>query len=286
MANKRPYVFISYSALDKIVADEITLSLENSGIRCWIAPRDVKPGEEWAENIVDAIDSSSVLILVLSKNSNSSAQTKREIELAVSRKIIIIPFRIENFMPSDTFQNLLSNFQMMGGFGPEFKKEIKELPSKIRKLLPNVFLDESPVLIPNPVSRRESKGYVFISYIRSDGDFIQQLRTVFETKKYGYWDYVEGNRDYHGILYRELEERIDGSVAFMTIVSDEWRKSDWVASEFIYAKEARIPIFVIQARLLSRPLPILLNLQTRIDMSEDFDVGAEALVQELSKKGL
>jgi hypothetical protein len=72
----------------------------------------------------------------------------------------------------------------------------------------------------------------------------------------------------------------------MTIVSDDWRKSEWVASEFIYAREAIIPIFVIQAKKLTRPLPILLNLQTRIDMSGDFDRGAETLALELSKKGL
>ena len=72
----------------------------------------------------------------------------------------------------------------------------------------------------------------------------------------------------------------------MTLVSDQWRQSNWVAAEFIYAKEASRPIFVVQVKSLMRPLPILLNLHTRIDMSEDFEIGASRLTDELLKKGL
>ena len=79
---------------------------------------------------------------------------------------------------------------------------------------------------------------------------------------------------------------IDDAVAFMAIVSDQWRESDWIASEFIYARECQKPIFVIQAKKLQKPLPILLNLQARIDMSADFEKGAQVLVEELAKKGL
>ena len=37
-------IFVSYSSKDKAVADAIVSALENSGLRCWVAPRDVKPG--------------------------------------------------------------------------------------------------------------------------------------------------------------------------------------------------------------------------------------------------
>jgi hypothetical protein len=42
-------VFISYSSLDKAVADAACAALEAYGIRCWIAPRDIVPGKEWGE---------------------------------------------------------------------------------------------------------------------------------------------------------------------------------------------------------------------------------------------
>lgn len=139
---------------------------------------------------------------------------------------------------------------------------------------------------PRRTSGDGSKGYVFMSYVRRDADFVEKLRHILKEKQYGYWDYLMGDRDYHVALYRELEERIDGAVAFMTIVSDLWRDSEWVAAEFIYAREAKKPIFVIEAKPLSRPLPILLNLQTRISMADGFDRGARILLEELNKEGL
>jgi hypothetical protein len=72
----------------------------------------------------------------------------------------------------------------------------------------------------------------------------------------------------------------------MTIVSDQWRESEWVASEFTYARECVKPIFVIQAKPLRKPLPILLNLQTRIDMSNDFEKGVQVLLAQLAMEGL
>jgi hypothetical protein len=40
-------VFISYSSKDKPLADGICANLEAVGIRCWTAPRDIGPGEDW-----------------------------------------------------------------------------------------------------------------------------------------------------------------------------------------------------------------------------------------------
>jgi hypothetical protein len=37
-------VFVSYSSDDKPTADAVCATLENKGIRCWIAPRDILPG--------------------------------------------------------------------------------------------------------------------------------------------------------------------------------------------------------------------------------------------------
>ena len=64
-------VFVSYSHHDKPEADAVCATLEAKGIRCWIAPRDVVPGEEWGAAIVDAIRSSRVMVLVFSKHANT-----------------------------------------------------------------------------------------------------------------------------------------------------------------------------------------------------------------------
>ncbi len=44
-------VFISYSNRDSQIANAICHMLEEVRIKCWIAPRDIRPGEIWADEI-------------------------------------------------------------------------------------------------------------------------------------------------------------------------------------------------------------------------------------------
>ena len=70
-------VFISYSHRDKTIADAVCFKLENRGIRCWYAPRDIVAGEEWASSIVAAIHSCRAMVLLFSDFSNVSKQVLR-----------------------------------------------------------------------------------------------------------------------------------------------------------------------------------------------------------------
>jgi ABC-type branched-subunit amino acid transport system substrate-binding protein len=70
-------VFVSYSSQDKSTADAIVASLEANGIRCWVAPRDIMPGTDWGEAIVEAIEQSGTMVLVFSAHSNTSPQIRR-----------------------------------------------------------------------------------------------------------------------------------------------------------------------------------------------------------------
>jgi hypothetical protein len=93
-------VFISYSSQDKTVADAVCATLENRNVRCWIAPRDIPPGESWAGALINAINSSRILVLVLSEGSNNSVQVVREVGEAVEKGIPILPLHIEDVEPS------------------------------------------------------------------------------------------------------------------------------------------------------------------------------------------
>ena len=44
--------FISYASQDAAVAKAIVAALENQGITCWVAPRNVVPGTLYANEIV------------------------------------------------------------------------------------------------------------------------------------------------------------------------------------------------------------------------------------------
>ena len=90
-----PQAFISYSSADSSVANAICHSLERAGVRCWIAPRDVTPGDFYASSIVNAIDTARVLVLVLSQHSIASAHVIREVERASSKRCSVLTFRID-----------------------------------------------------------------------------------------------------------------------------------------------------------------------------------------------
>src|SRR5437870_1949252 len=88
-------VFLSYSSKDANVANGMCAALEAKRIRCWMAPRDVLPGKPWAGAILDAISDARVMVLVYSSHANASPQVIREVGRAVTRSVIILPFRIE-----------------------------------------------------------------------------------------------------------------------------------------------------------------------------------------------
>ena len=75
-------VFLSYSTQDKAAADAVCHSLESKGIRCWIAPRDVIPGANWQQSILDAIAGSRAVVLIFTAHTNQSENVKKEVSAA------------------------------------------------------------------------------------------------------------------------------------------------------------------------------------------------------------
>jgi len=75
-------IFISYSSLDREIAETICQALEARGHDCWIACRDVHPGENSREEIVKALRSAQMMLLVFTSNANNSDEIKKELVLA------------------------------------------------------------------------------------------------------------------------------------------------------------------------------------------------------------
>jgi len=88
-------VFISYASPDSAVAGIVCDALERGGSSCWLAPRNVVPGEFYADAIVHAIDSSKVLVLILSQDAASSPHVLREVERASSKRHPVISLRMD-----------------------------------------------------------------------------------------------------------------------------------------------------------------------------------------------
>src|SRR5436305_1789583 len=126
-------LFISYAVEDKLVADAICSALEANGIRCWMAPRDIDPGSTWAEAIVKAIQGTRIMVVVFSGHSNNSQQVVREVSEAVSRGNIIIPFRIEDIVPSMSLHYFFSTPHWLDALTPPLEHHINKLVASVKK---------------------------------------------------------------------------------------------------------------------------------------------------------
>ena len=104
-------VFVSYASADVTVATSVVENLEMQGIKCWMAPRDVRPGTEYADAIVAAINDAKAVVLVLSGSAVASSHVGREIERAASKHKPILAFRIDTAPLSRSFEYFLSNSQ-------------------------------------------------------------------------------------------------------------------------------------------------------------------------------
>src|SRR5579871_43222 len=127
--------FISYSSKDKPVADAVCATLEASGIRCWIAPRDILPGRDWGGALVEAIHASRVMVLVFSPHANESPQIEREVERAVNAGIPILPFRIVDVLPSGAMEYFLSTPHWLDAMTPPLESHLARLTDTVRTLL-------------------------------------------------------------------------------------------------------------------------------------------------------
>ena len=128
-------VFISYSSQDKPTADAVCAIMERQGIRCWIAPRDVLPGEQWAGSILRAIAKARVVVLVFSAASNTSPQVLREIERAVHNGTAIIPFRIEDVPFNESLEFFISTPHWLDALTPPLEAHAQRLAESVRSLL-------------------------------------------------------------------------------------------------------------------------------------------------------
>lgn len=110
-------VFLSHSTKDVEAANRLCSLLEERGLSCWIAPRDVRPGSSYGEEIVRGIEEADVLVLILSENANGSRAVANEVERAFSHKKTIIPVRIAPVTPSKALEFFVSTCQWVDAFG-------------------------------------------------------------------------------------------------------------------------------------------------------------------------
>jgi WD40 repeat protein len=128
-------VFISYPRKEKATADAVCATLEAAGVRCWIAPRDIKPGTDCADAIVEAIDNCRVMVLIFSSSANRSKQVHREVRHAFDQEKPVLPFRIEDTPPEKSLAYYMGPVHWLDALTPPLERHLETLAQHVKALM-------------------------------------------------------------------------------------------------------------------------------------------------------
>jgi TIR domain len=144
-----PHIFICFSSKDESTAREVVEFLELEGIKCWISLRDVPAGQNYQENIVQAIEAAAGMVFLFSSNSNASGEVKKELSLAGSFDKPVFPLRLLPVTPNAALRYELAIRQWIDVF-PDKQRALRTLAETIKKAAASSALGErdSPRVVP------------------------------------------------------------------------------------------------------------------------------------------
>jgi hypothetical protein len=142
-------VFLSHSFRDKVAAERLCAGLESQGIICWMAHRDIQPGDEWTSSIMSGIKEAKCFVLIMSEEANASTQIRREVQLAVSAGVPLLPIRVDHSVPNAEFEYLVGRLHWLDAQNG-IEHAIPQVVSAVRDLL-----DSSAAINPTASDERE-----------------------------------------------------------------------------------------------------------------------------------
>ncbi len=180
-------VFISHSSRDKKYADAVCNHLENAKIRCWVAPRDIVPGIQYADAIISAIDDCEIFLIIWTDNANRSTHVSKEVERAVSKGKIIIPIRMDACNPTKTMEYYLSSEHWLDAMTPPFEKHLSRLVQAVSQLLdarvsenavrrtaPDLSVERTAAQTPEPITEIHPDNWT------ASGSMLSRIRRLFQ----------------------------------------------------------------------------------------------------------
>lgn len=111
-SDNRGQVFISYSRINKGFVNDLVYRLKGSGFKVWIDNRELIAGNNWMDSLGDALDTSDILLLIMSAEALSSQYVRMEYQYFLSQGKPIIPIMVETIdnLPAELTTNQFVDF--------------------------------------------------------------------------------------------------------------------------------------------------------------------------------
>jgi hypothetical protein len=79
-------VFISHAQADKLLAKRVADTLRASGLRVWLDEEQILPGDNWGDQVGQALRESDAMVVLVTPNSTSSSYLKHELGYALGNE--------------------------------------------------------------------------------------------------------------------------------------------------------------------------------------------------------
>jgi len=147
-------VFISYSSLDRDRVMPVVESLRGNGISVWVDEGNIHAADLWSEQIVQAIASCQVMVVMLSGNSTDSHNVVKEAMLASEQKKALLPVYLEPAEIPAKLQYQLAGIQHLELYGQNEQQVLEDLANGLAKRGVS-RVGEAAVPKPTTVKRHE-----------------------------------------------------------------------------------------------------------------------------------
>jgi len=127
------HIFISYSRRDIEMVDQIASAMGKAGLEFWIDREDIKAGNSWRVQIVEAIDTCDAFVLMLSSSSTASDNVRKEIDLAQDSGRKIFAVMLEPVKLPAEIRYQLAGLQFIDVLMLGFDEAVRQLLDTVRE---------------------------------------------------------------------------------------------------------------------------------------------------------
>ena len=126
-------IFISYTTNDEKIAETLVDFIEGFGYKCFFAPRDNRPGQDYSFDLDDAISQAKMVLLVASNSINASKYCLREVGIAVQEDVPIVPVYIEDFPLDKKYMFYLNVVHRLNAFPGNIEKHFAKILKSVEQ---------------------------------------------------------------------------------------------------------------------------------------------------------
>ena len=231
-------VFVSYSREDKDKVLELTTRLSAAGVPLWMDVGGIDGATMWGEEIVHALESAKVLLLMVTESSVRSHNVAKEVVLASERKGHILPVHLEPTQIPPSLRYPLAGIQHIEYFQGDPEDNLRVIIRSLERI---------GVMVSPPESQSAASARTVKSAVEAAGTAVHGAEHAIEPGALAVLPFDNISPDEETDYFSDgLTEEL---IARLSLVSEIELVSRWASMQY---KDAKQDIQAIGSKLGAR----------------------------------